>query len=136
MAETLKLIRKKDMISALTGTVIDSLDSNSPVDAPSIRAVKEYINSQAAVATQTIVLNTNWAKDAVNNYYTQSVSAVDVEVGDTPLVNVVLNGDLNAMNSQQAEWAKVIKTEAIDGAMKFYATEATTIELNILVKNI
>lgn len=41
MAQTLKLIRKKDEITALNGTVIDALDSNSTVDAPSIRVVND-----------------------------------------------------------------------------------------------
>lgn len=42
---TLKLIRKKDEIHALNGLVVDSMDSNSIADAPSIRAVKETTNN-------------------------------------------------------------------------------------------
>lgn len=45
MAQTLKLIRKKDEITALNGKVIDALDSNSTSDAPSIRAVNERVGS-------------------------------------------------------------------------------------------
>ena len=47
MAQTLKLIRKKDEITALNGKVIDSLDSNSTADAPSIHAVNEYVGNMS-----------------------------------------------------------------------------------------
>ena len=45
MAQKLKLIRKKDEIKALNGTIIDNLDSNSTSDAPSIRAVNEKFDA-------------------------------------------------------------------------------------------
>lgn len=43
MAQTLKLIKKIDEVTALNGMVVDSLSSNSSSDAPSIRAVNESV---------------------------------------------------------------------------------------------
>lgn len=45
MPTTLKLIKKKDEITAINGAIIDNLDSNSNRDAPSIRAVNEQLDN-------------------------------------------------------------------------------------------
>ena len=57
MAQTLKLIRKKDEITALNGKVIDSLDSNSSIDAPSIRAVNEHFGN---ISNANLLINGNF----------------------------------------------------------------------------
>ena len=81
-----------------------------------------------------ITLGTSWATDSTNGYVTQSVSVSYITAAHTPTLDVVLSGTKDDMEAQQDEWAKILKAETSAGAIKFYATEATTVSLIVSVK--
>ena len=81
-----------------------------------------------------ITLGTSWATDSTNGYVTQSVSVSYITAAHTPTLDVVLSGTKDDMEAQQDERAKILKAETSAGAIKFYATEATTVSLTVSVK--
>lgn len=84
----------------------------------------------------TVILGTSWAKDTTNGYYTQTVSLRGITSNDNPPIDVVLSGTLENMESQQEEWGKILKIETSTDILKFYASEATTVSLSVLVKGV
>lgn len=108
MAQTLKLIRKKDEITALNGKVVDSLDSNSTTDAPSIRAVNDYVGN---MSNPNLLINgdfrspinqrgkTTYTSDAGNFTRIFTVDRWNMQNGTTCTVNsasITLKGNSSA----------------------------------------
>ena len=84
----------------------------------------------------TITLGTSWIQDTTNGYYTQTVALSGITSKDNPTVDVVLSGTLETMQSQQEEWGKILKIETSTDTLKFYVSEATSIELSVMVKGV
>ena len=82
----------------------------------------------------TITLGTSWTQDSTNGYYYQSVSNGIITSSDNPVLDVVLSGTSANMQSLQKEWAKVLSATTYNNGIKFYAKEATTTSLTVLVK--
>lgn len=81
-------------------------------------------------------LGTSWTQDTTNGYYTQNVTCSGITSKDNPTIDVVLSGTLAEMQSQQEEWGKILKVETLANTLKFYASEATTVSLSVMVKGV
>lgn len=84
----------------------------------------------------TVTLGTSWVQDTTNGYYTQTVALSGITSKDNPIVDVVLSGTLENMESQQEEWGKILKIETSTDTLKFYVSEPTSIELSVIVKGV
>ncbi len=82
----------------------------------------------------TCTLGTSWTQDSTNGYYYQNVTVSGITSSDTPILDVQTSGTLTNIKAQQTEWAKVVQATTYTNGIKFYATEATTTSLTILIK--
>lgn len=103
--------------------------------------MKDLIDNQATNIANlkkapTITLDTSWIQDSTNGYYTQSVTLKGITSKDNPIVDVVLSGTLSNMQAQQDNWDKILKAETSTNTLTFYASEATTISLTVMVKGV
>lgn len=73
----------------------------------------------------TITLSTEWTE------LTQSIPVSGITANDTAILDIVTT--TSDYEAQQAEWAKVYKAETYNGGVKFYAKEATTVNLTVQV---
>lgn len=97
---------------------------------------EDSLATNRVIATKTVTLGTSWTQDTTNGYYTQSVAFGGITSKDNPTVDVVLSGTLENMESQQEEWGKILKIETSTDTLKFYVSEATSIELSVMVKGV
>ena len=88
--------------------------------------------TNAVVATKqdkaikaTITLSTTW------NDLIQNVSVSGVTANHNAILDIVTT--TSDFETQQAEWSKVYKAETYEGGIKFYAKEATTVDLIVQV---
>ena len=88
--------------------------------------------TNAVVATKqdkaikaTITLSTTWTD------LTQSVSVSGISASHNAILDIVAT--TSDFETQQAEWSKVYKAETYEGGIKFYAKEATTVDLIVQV---
>lgn len=88
--------------------------------------------TNAVVATKqdkaikaTITLSTTWTD------LTQSVSVSGISASHNAILDIVAT--TSDFETQQAEWSKVYKAETYEGGIKFYAKEATTVDLTVQV---
>ena len=88
--------------------------------------------TNAVVATKqdkaikaTVTLSTTW------NDLIQNVSVSGVTASHNAILDVVTS--TSNYEAQQTEWAKVYKAETYNGGIKFYAKEATTVDLTVQV---
>ena len=95
---------------------------------------KNIASIQGKMTILTITLGTSWTQDSTNGYYYQSVSNGNITSSDNPVLDVVLSGTSTNMQTLQKEWAKILKAETYNNGIKFYAKEATTTRLTIIVK--
>ena len=84
----------------------------------------------------TVILGTSWVQDTTNGYYTQSVALSGITSKDNPTVDVNLSGTLENMESLQEEWGKILKVETSTDTLTFFASEATSAELTVIVKGV
>lgn len=84
----------------------------------------------AAVADYTATVTTSWSGSSAP--FTQTVSISGILAADTPIIDLVPT--TSAYATQETEWAKIVKAEAVAGGIKFYAKEKTTTALPIKVK--
>lgn len=81
-----------------------------------------------------MTLGTSWTQDTTNGYYTQSVALSGITSNDNPIIDIVLSDTLEEMQTQQEEWSKILKVETSNDGLTFYASEATSIALNLILK--
>ena len=88
--------------------------------------------TNAVVATKqdkaikaTITLSTTW------NDLIQNVSVSGVTASHNAILDIVTT--TSDFETQQEEWSKVYKAETYEGGIKFYAKEATTVDLTVQV---
>lgn len=81
-------------------------------------------------------LGTTWTQDTTNGYYTQTIICNGITSNDNPPIDVVISGTLAEMQAQQEEWGKILKIETSTNTLTFYASEATTVSLSVLVKGV
>lgn len=84
----------------------------------------------------TVILGTSWVRDTTNGYYTQTVALSGITSKVNPTIDVALSGTLTEMQAKQEEWGKILKIETSTDTLKFYASEATTVSLNVIVKGV
>ena len=82
----------------------------------------------------TITLGTSWTYNDTNKYYEQKVAVDGITGGDNPILDVVTHWVLSNIETDLKEWAKIIKATTANGSITFYAKEATTTSLTVLVK--
>ena len=82
----------------------------------------------------TCTLGTSWTQDSTNGYYYQSVTVSGITSSDYPTLDVVTSGTLSNIQTLQTEWAKIVQAETSTNTIKFYAKEATTTSLTVIVK--
>lgn len=73
----------------------------------------------------TITLGTTWTD------LTQSVSVSGILASHNAILDIVAT--TSDFEAQQTEWSKVYKAETYEGGIKFYAKEATTVDLTVQV---
>lgn len=125
-----------------SGTVCNNLVFK-PMITPNLNATyddfvsyEDSLATNRVIATRTVALGTSWTKDTTNGYYTQSVTLSGITSKDYPIIDVSLTGTLSNMQKQQEEWGKILKIETSTDTLKFYASEATTVSLNVIVKGV
>ncbi len=125
--ETIQGILGKDEAAKLLA-MIETNETNIATNTSSISSI------QSKMQPLTITLGTSWVQDSTNGYYYQSVSNSNITSSDTPVLDVKLSGTADNMQSLQKEWAKILSAETYNNGIKFYAKEATTSSLTIIVK--
>lgn len=83
------------------------------------------ISKQDKAIKATITLGTTWTD------LTQSVSVSGISASHNAILDVVTS--TSNYEDVQNEWSKVYKAETYDGGIKFYAKEATTVDLTVQV---
>lgn len=86
---------------------------------------KVVAKKQDKIIKTTITLGTTWTD------LTQSVSVSGITVNHNAILDVVTS--TSNYEDVQNEWAKVYKAETYEGGIKFYAKEATTVDLTVQV---
>lgn len=104
-------------------TSITNLTSKVSTNTSSINSLKT--SKQDKAIKTTITLGTSWSS------LTQSVSVSGITANHNAILDVVTS--TSNYEAQQTEWAKVYKAETYNGGIKFYAKEATTVEVDIQV---
>ena len=84
------------------------------------------VNSKASYSNYTITLGTSWGSDN-----TQTVTVNGILSTDSPIIDIICSSNYE---KEQEEWGKIYRAQTINGGIKFYASEATTISLNLQVK--
>ncbi len=125
--ETIQGILGKDEAAKLLA-MIETNEANIATNTKNISSI------QSKLTILTITLGTSWTQDSTNGYYYQSVSNSNITSSDNPVLDVVLSGTSTNMQSLQKEWAKVLSATTYNNGIKFYAKEATTTSLTVLVK--
>ena len=97
---------------------------------------EDSLATNRVMSTKPITLGTTWTQDTTNGYYTQTVALSGITSNDNPPIDVVLSGTLAEMQAQQEEWGKILKIETSTDTLKFYASEATTVSLSVMVKGV
>lgn len=132
--ETIQGILGKDEAAKLLA-MINANTSSIETNTTNIATNTKNISSiQDKMTILTITLGTSWSKDSTNGYYYQNVSNSNITSSDNPVLDVVLSGTSTNMQTQQKEWAKVLSATTYNNGIKFYAKEATTTSLTIIVK--
>lgn len=104
-------------------TSITNLTSKVSTNTSSINSLKSSKQDKAIKAT--ITLGTSWSS------LTQSVSVSGITANHNAILDIVAT--TSDFETQQAEWSKVYKAETYEGGIKFYAKEATTVDLTVQV---
>ena len=86
---------------------------------------KVVATKQDKAIKATITLSTTW------NDLIQNVSVSGVTASHNAILDIVTT--TSDFETQQAEWSKVYKAETYEGGIKFYAKEATTVDLTVQV---
>ena len=109
-------------ITNLTSKV-NTNTSNISTNTSSINSLKT--SKQDKAIKTTITLGTSWSS------LTQSVSVSGITANHNAILDVVTS--TSNYEAQQTEWAKVYKAETYNGGIKFYAKEATSVDLTVQV---
>lgn len=134
-----ELTGNKTLVATINGTspssngaiIIDTV----PTDADNIAAnTIDISNIKSKMTMLTCMLGTAWTEDTTNGYYTQSITVSGITSSDYPILDVQTSGTLENINTLQTEWAKIVQAETGTNTIVFYAKEATTTNLPILVK--
>lgn len=104
-------------------TSITNLTSKVSTNTSSINSLKT--SKQDKAIKTTITLGTSWSS------LTQSVSVSGITANHNAILDIVAT--TSDFETQQAEWSKVYKAETYEGGIKFYAKEATTVDLTVQV---
>lgn len=104
-------------------TSITNLTSKVSTNTSSINSLKSSKQDKAIKAT--ITLSTAWTD------LTQSVAVSGITASHNAILDIVTT--TSDFETQQAEWAKIYKAETYEGGIKFYAKEATTVDLTVQV---
>ena len=131
---TTLVVKIKESLNSLSKLISANSANISNNTANIATNTKNISNIQDKMTILTITLSTTWTKDSNNGYYYQSVSNSNITSSDNPVLDVVLSGTSTNMQTQQKEWAKVLSATTYNNGIKFYAKEATTTSLTILVK--
>lgn len=102
---------------------ISTNKSNIAANTSSINTLKTSKQDKAIKAT--ITLGTSWSS------LTQNVSVSGISASHNAILDIVTTS--SDFEAQQEEWSKVYKAETYDGGIKFYAKEATTVDLTVQV---
>ncbi len=121
---TSNISKKQDTL--VSGTNIKTVNGNSLLGSGNI--------SIDGIKVWTCTLSTTWTQDSTNGYYYQSVTVSGITSSDYPTLDVVTSGTLSNIQALQNEWSKIVQAETSTNTIKFYAKEATTTSLTVLVK--
>lgn len=86
---------------------------------------KVVATKQDKAIKATVTLSTTWTD------LTQSVAVPGITASHNAILDIVTT--TIDFETQQEEWSKVYKAETYDGGIKFYAKEATTVDLTVQV---
>ena len=75
-----------------------------------------------------------WVKDAVNGYYTQTVSVSGLTSMSTPVVSLDASGTRDNMLEQVSAWGFILKHDTGENTLTLYASQAPTMNLSVSVK--
>ena len=121
---TSNISKKQDTL--VSGTNIKTVNGNSLLGSGNI--------SIDGIKVWTCTLGTSWTQDSTNGYYYQNVTVSGITSSDYPTLDVQTSGTLSNIQALQTEWAKIVQAETSTNTIKFYAKEATTTSLTVLVK--
>lgn len=95
---------------------------------------KFFEENPVAIVTLEIPLGTEWKEDPSNGYFTQTVAVRRIRATHVPVLDAKLSGSLAAMQAINDEWSKVVHAVTADNSITFYASEATTLPLTVIVR--
>lgn len=102
---------------------ISTNKSNIAANTSSINTLKT--SKQDKAIKTTIILGLTWTD------LTQNVPVEGITANHNAILDVVTS--TSNYEEFQTEWAKIYKAETYDGGIKFYAKEATTVDLTVQV---
>lgn len=115
MNNELKVIKKVSKVHSMNGVIVDSLDSNSPANAPSIHAVNEGLNNKSTikkddVIQQELVLSTQ----RTSNPTVINVQLKDIEGNVLYVEGTLENSVIKAKDGSEEVNAKELFTDLFD----------------------
>ena len=98
-----------------------------------LSAINMQLNQKAETATYTATISTTWTGE--NAPYTQSIAVSGIKADDNPLVDIVLNDDIETAIKEQEEYSKISRIQTSDGSILITCfEEKPEVEMKIQLK--
>ncbi len=123
-----ELTGNRVLVATINGQAPDASGEATINTVPGDKAEIDKLNiavstKQDKAIKETITLTTAWTD------LTQSISVPGITPQQNAILDVVTS--TSEYEAQESEWSKIYKAETYEGGIKFYAKEATTIDLTV-----
>ena len=99
----------------------DSYTQSSSTTYASTKALVDGLSTKAEVSNYTATITTTWTEGS-NSVYFQTISVQGILSIDTPIIDVVLDSDPVAAQSQLDAWSYISRITANDNSITVYAS--------------
>lgn len=125
-------------ISSLSDTVTankNSLDNKNTSQDQAIQALQSYNEKGILILNATISADTNdWSDTDGDAPYKQTITLEGILETDYPIVDINLSDDYGTAVDELESYGRIMKILTFDGYIEVYATEPTSVALNIFMK--
>lgn len=125
-------------ISSLSDTVTankNSLDNKNTSQDQAIQALQSYNEKGILILNATISADTDdWSDTDGDAPYKQTITLEGILETDYPIVDIDLSDDYGAAIDELESYGRIMKILTFDGYIEVYATEPTSVALNIFMK--
>lgn len=90
------------------------------------------ITDGAVSGYYTATIGTTWSGTTAP--YSQTVSVAGIRSSDTPIVDLILNNNYTTATNEIYDWGNIYRITTSDDTLTVYATNKTTVSLNIQIR--